>query len=245
MHQLNEALKNYPERQDHRKSLLLSDYSPQMSSSVAAKLAHNFRRINFSSQFFRPSISATGTPLVSVRTSRRHRRHMSVIRANHRATEELGRELSIWEAANVDMKTKLRGQLAELEAYINQVVPDQWQVAGRRGKLVAGKQCTAKMDVFNRLYQQAPARYKAVNRNVYRLRSAAINTSNVSRLKKLFTGRKASTAATLATADPPPADGKHKLVVSSKINFICKQFSEQQLRHMVASQSEILEKLRA
>ena len=109
---------------------------------------------------------------------------------------------------------------------------------------MAGKQCTAKMDVFNRLYQQAPARYKAVNRNVYRLR-LAVNTSNVSRLKKLFTGRKASTAATLATADPPPADGKHKLVVSSKINSICKQFSEQQLRHMVASQSEILEKLRA
>lgn len=196
MQHLNEALKPYSERQNDRKSLLLIEYSLNLTSTFITKFLPNYDADN---------------------TKQCH--------SNERAIEELNRELCICEAANVDMKTKLQGQVAQLGAYISRVIFNRIEGRGKT---------SANMDVFTRLYQQAPARYK-VNKQ-------AKVTGNVLRLKDLFSSKGTQQSST------PLGGGTHprkQIALSSKIKSICKQFSEQQLRNMVVSQSERMAKWRA
>lgn len=222
MQQLDEALKPHLERQNYRKSLLLNEYSLNLTVTFTAKLLPNFALADDIKQ-----LHSSQLRLSKVVDTATRRRTIEIVHSNEQAIEELNRELCIFEAANVDMKTKLSGQLAVLGAYINKVLFNR--VEGRR----VGKS-TAKMDVFTRLYQQAPARYKVKNRE-------AKVTGNVSRLKMLFSRK----GAQQQSSTPLAATPRKQVAVSSKIKSICKQFSEQQLCNMVVPQSERMAKWRA
>lgn len=226
MQLLNEALKPYSERQNDRKSLLLNEYTLNLTSTFTTKLFPNFaaddskQRHSFLDRDDR--ILPSNTVSTSI-TFPRRRRRMGFVHSNEQACSELNRELVICEAANVDMKTKLSGQVGVFGAYINKVLFNQ--VEGRRELKSNGK-----MDVFTRLYQQAPARYKVNKRQ-------ANVMGIVSRLKQLFSSKDSQEQPSTPLIDTP---ARKKVVLSSKIKSICKEFSEQQLRNMVVPQSEIL-----
>lgn len=239
MTHLSEKLKHCsPERQAHRQTLHLIEgeaYSYlKMSANIIAQLLSSGGKSDCRGSCSRPSCflppidTIAGTPIIL----RRFRGAVSgegdatqisnqMYQSNDRLLKELARELQHCEAANVDSKVKLQSVRADLGAYIiftmlggQSALKQNTQRSDGGGKQNESPDLS-KMDVFNRLYLQTPARYKVVH------------TGNVSKMRALFT---------------PPSSTLHQkktgnyskrclgnLNASSKVRSMCKQINERNI----------------
>ena len=206
--QLNESLKAYPERQSDKKPLALSTYTLNVSGHFSRTILALYRAQDRQSSCLHGVSSIAGTPIVMTRP-----KHLIKYKTDTKwlALQELGRDMSNWESYSIDIGAKLHCQITELVLFVDKVIP---QLTGTQ------KPQTGKLDVFTRLYQQTPARYK-VNSKVPQGNGSLrpISTSKVTMLKRLFTPEEGSPSG------PPKRTGRKPLVLSNTIKSLCKQLT--------------------
>ena len=204
---MSETLKSLPARQADRQSLKLTEYRLKLSTNVAAKLMPLYRSTLLARQSscLHGLDSIAGTPIVLMR---RRRANPKQTRTKQLVIQEVDRELSSWQFDNIDILAKLHAQFSALGLYFSKVSLTE-----------SAKPPARHLDVFTRLYQQTPARYKVNQKASLRPISLAKSTSKVSQLKRFFTPSDPSQAAL------PRSERKH-LVLSSKIKSLCKQLMD-------------------
>ena len=208
--QLNDRLKSYPERQTDRNCLALGPYSLNLSGNFGRKLSQMYPATARQSSCLHGLSSIAGTPIVMARPMRLSQQKFD---AKLLAVKELNRNLSVWQTESIDIDAKLQIQWSALLQYADKVLMQ-----------APAKAQFAKMDVFNRLYQQTPARYK-VNAKMHPQSSKAtatgrpISTSKVTMLKRLFTPEENQPTVLNKAVRKP-------LVQSNKIKSLCRQLTE-------------------
>ena len=221
---LNLSLKSFPEKQATRISIILPVYNLTLSDHFSRKILPLYKittKERQSSCLFGVT-SIAGTPLVSARKNSNaglHQQHKYSIKCI--VIQELIRDLSIWESDSIDIGARFTGQLISLTQYITRLFSSQTTKASRQ----------AEIDVFTRLYQQTPARYK-VQSNKKLVTTAtiqptmaanikSINTSKVSMLKRLFSVEQSVTISKINTENSAP----RRLNISPKIKALTSQLN--------------------
>ena len=197
---------------------MLTAYQLNLEANYGARLRqqHSRQRDGSHSSCLSDLGEIAGTPIVRARPAARLIERQ--LTSKQLLLEDLTRGLTIWQSHSIDHEARLNGQLAELKCLV--------------GKLLNAPHTSGaatKVDVFTRLYQQTPARYKFQPKEVAR---PLMSTAKVSALKRLFTPE-VSTALAVDQQQCTP----RSLNVSAKVkNISAKLFSRDP--HFVAKMAQ-------